>query len=45
MIKAINNIKENLLMKRIIFNNLSEEIKIYIKREVYNLIKADIEKK
>ena len=41
----INNTEENLLMKKIIFNNLSEEIKIYIKKKTYNLIKADIEKK
>ena len=41
----INNIKENLLIKKIIFNNLSEETKVYIKKEVYNLIKADIKEK
>ena len=32
-------------MKRIIFNNLLKEIKIYIKKEVYNLIKANIKEK
>ena len=32
-------------MKKIIFNNLSEETKIYIKRKTYNLIKIDIKKK
>ena len=45
MIKAINDIKEDLLIKKIIFNNLLKEIKAYIKKEIYNLIKADIEKK
>ena len=43
--KAINNIKKDLLIKRIVFNNLLEKIKIYIKKEIYNLIKTDIEKK
>ena len=43
--KAINNIKEDLLIKKIIFNNLSEETKVYIKKKVYNLIKTDIEEK
>ena len=45
MIKTINNIKENSLMKKIIFNNLSEETKAHIKKEIYNLIKADIKEK
>ena len=45
MMKAINNIKENLLIKRIVFNNLLKETKIHIKKEVYNLIKINIEKK
>ena len=29
----INNIKKDLLIKKIIFNNLSKEIKIYIKKK------------
>ena len=43
--KIINNIKENLLIKKIIFNNLSEETKIYIKKKIYNLIKINIKEK
>ena len=43
--KTIDNIKKNLLIRRIIFNNLLKEIKIYIKKEIYNLIKADMEEK
>ena len=43
--KIINNIKENPLIKKIIFNNLLKEIKVYIKRKIYNLIKANMEKK
>ena len=45
MTKMINNIEKDLLIKKIIFNNLLKETKAYIKREVYNLIKTDIEKK
>ena len=45
MIKVINNIKKNSLIKKIIFNNLLEEIKIYIKRKTYNLIKTNIKEK
>ena len=43
--KIINNIKKNSLIKKIIFNNLLEKTKIYIKREIYNLIKVNIEEK
>ena len=45
MIKTVNNIKKDLLIKKIIFNNLLKEIKVYIKKEIYNLIKINIEKK
>ena len=41
----INNTEKDSLIKRIIFNNLLEKTKIYIKKEIYNLIKANMEKK
>ena len=31
--KTINNIKKNLLIKKIIFNNLLKETKTYIKKK------------
>ena len=41
----INNTEKDLLIKKIIFNNLLKETKVYIKKKAYNLIKANIEKK
>ena len=45
MTKAIDNIEKNLLIKRIIFDNLSEKTKVYIKKKTYNLVKADMKEK